>query len=137
VNGTAHTDLLRELKHMQQHGGQMLMLVMIVRGTSHGLLAGIKGEVFSLDYPRAGWLDFVRARRFASFCKAKGFPLQNQTWGKERVSRAAIGSVVANAIQTIDECFSAVYNQSGQFDLDLRGFGWQPSPEPSPHVDRG
>jgi hypothetical protein len=122
---------------MQQHGGQMLMLVMTVRGTSDGLLAGIKGKVFSLDYPHAGWLDFLRAHGFASFCKSKGFQLRNETWGKERVSRAAIGSVVADAIQTIDECFSAVYDQSGPFGLDLRGIGWQPSPESSRHEDHG
>jgi hypothetical protein len=128
MNDTARADLLRELHHMQHHGGRMLMLVMTVRGTSDGLLVGINGKVFSLDYPHAGWLDFVRVHRFASFCRAKGLPLRKETWGKERVSRAAIGSVAADAVQTIDECFSAVYDQSGQFGLELRGIGWQPSP---------
>jgi hypothetical protein len=105
----------------------MLMLVMTVSGTSDGLLAGIKGKIFSLDYPHAGWTDIVRVQRFASFCKAKGLLLHKERWGKERVSRTPIGSIAATAVRTIDECFSAVYNRSGNFDLELRGFGWQPS----------
>jgi hypothetical protein len=126
MNNAARSDLLLALEHMQQHGDHMSMLVITVRGTSDGLLAGIKEKGFSLDYPRVGWLDFVRAHRFASFCRRRGLSLRTERWGKERVSRAAIGSITVDAVQTIDECLTAVYHHSGPFGLELRGFGWQP-----------
>jgi len=48
------------------------------------------------------------------------------------VSRAAIGSSAIDAIEIIDRCFAAIYHHSGSFDLDLRGFGWQPSSHSGP-----
>ena len=105
----------------------MSMLVITVRGTCDGLMAGIKENGYSLDYPHAGWLDFVRVHRFAAFCRTRGLSLRMERWGKERVSRAAIGSIAVDAVEVIDRCFAAVYHHSGPFDLDLRGFGWQPA----------
>ena len=105
----------------------MSMVVMTVRGTHDGLLAGINNKGFSLDYPHGGWLDFVRIHRFTTFCRTSGLSLRTERWGKERVSRAAIGSIAVDALEIIDRCFAAIYYHSGPFDLDLRGFGWQPS----------
>jgi hypothetical protein len=127
MNSRARSDLIGELEHIQQHGTSMSMLIMTVRSTSNGLIAGIDGDVFSLDYPKAGWLDFIRTKRFESFCKQRGFQTRQQRWGKERVIRAAIGTNAAQAATTIDACFSVVYGESGEFGLELRGFGWQPS----------
>jgi hypothetical protein len=127
MNPSARSELIGELEHMQKHGNSLSMLVMTVRTTSNGLTAGINGGVFSLDYPRAGWLDFSRAKRFESFCKQQGFPTHKEKWGKERIIRAAIGSSAIDAAAAIDACFCAVYGESGAFGLQLRGFGWQPS----------
>ena len=127
MNESARGDLIGELEHMQQHGSSMSMLVMTVRNTSNGLLAGVADNAFTLDYPTAGWLDFLRARRFRSFCKRRGFVTRREQWGSERVIRASIGSGSAEAAETIDACFAAVYGETGPFGLELRGFGWQPS----------
>jgi hypothetical protein len=127
MNESARSDLIGELEHMQQHGSRLSMLVMTVRNTSNGLLAGIVGDTFSLDYPIAGWLDILRTRRFRSFCKQRGFDTRRERWGSERVIRAGIGSSVADAAEAIDACFAAVYGENGSFGLELRGFGWQPS----------
>jgi hypothetical protein len=127
MNESARSDLIVELEHMQQHGSRMSMLVMTVRNTSNGLLAGFAGDAFSLDYPIAGWLDFLRTRRFRSFCEQHGFAARRERWGRERVVRANIGSSAADAAEAIDACFAAVYGESGSFGLELRGFGWQPS----------
>lgn len=127
MNSSARSALVRELEHLRQHGTSMSMLVMTVRNTSNGLLAGVDADILSLDYPIAGWLDFTRTRSFRSFCSQRDFPTQKVKWGKERVIRAAIGSNVAQAVDAIDACFLAVYGESGAFGLELRGFGWQPS----------
>ena len=127
MNESARSELIGELEHLQQHGSRMSMLIMTVRNTSSGLLAGIVGDAFSLDYPIAGWLDFIRTRRFRSFCKQRGFATRRERWGSERVIRAAIGSSAADAAEAIDACFTAVYGERGSFGLELRGFGWQPS----------
>ena len=135
MNSNARHELIRELTHLQSHGTRMSMLVMTVRTTANGLLAGIEGDVFSLDYPKAGWLDFIRAGRFESFCKERRLLTHRERWGRERVIRAAIGSNPVTAAETIDACFCAVYGESGPFGLELRGFGWQPSSEPGSSVD--
>ena len=127
MNSSARSDLVRELEHLRQHGTSMSMLVITVRNTSNGLLAGICGNMLSLDYPVAGWLDFVRTRNFKSFCNQRGFVTRKERWGKERVIRATIGSNVEQVADAIDACFEAVYGESGAFGLELRGFGWQPS----------
>lgn len=80
----------------------------------------------------AGRLDFVRAHRFATFGRAIRLSLRTEKWGKERVSRSAIGSIAVDAVELIDRCFAAVYRHSGPFDLDLRSFGWQPSSQNRP-----
>lgn len=127
MNGAARTELIGKLEHLKEHGDRMSMLVITVRSTSNGLLAGITAEGLSLDYPKAGWLDFVRSNRFTSFCKSQGFAMQRVMWGKERVIRANIGSDLSRAADAIDACFNAVYNETGPFSLEFRGFGWQPS----------
>ena len=129
MNSSARSELIRELEHLLEHGTSMSMLVMTVRNTSNGLLAGVNGDVLSLDYVIAGWLDLSRTQRFKSFCRQRGFVIQRVRWGKERVVRAAIGKNVAQAADAIDACFSAVFGESGPFGLELRGFGWQPSNE--------
>lgn len=128
MNPSARSELIGELEHMQRHGNTMSMLIMTVRNTSNGLIAGIAEGVFSLDYPRAGWLDFTRASKFASFCKQRGFLTRKERWGSERVIRAAIGASAGDAAEVIEACFAAVYGERGAFGLELRGFGWQPSP---------
>jgi hypothetical protein len=127
MNPNARSELIGELEHMQRHGNTLSMLVMTVRNTSNGLIAGIAAGVFSLDYARAGWLDFARARRFVSFCKQRGFLTRQEKWGSERVIRAAIGTDAADAADAIDACFAVVYGERGAFGLALRGFGWQPT----------
>jgi hypothetical protein len=127
MNNAARIDLIGQIEHLREHGDRMSMLVVTVRNTSNGLLVGIRNGQISLDYPKAGWLDVARARKFRSFCKASGFATRRETWGKERVLRANIGVDASRAADTIDACFSAVYGESGPFGLDLRGFGWQPS----------
>lgn len=125
MNLTARCNLVRELEHLQKRGTSVSMLVITVRNSSNGFLAGMSGDLFSLDYPVAGWLDFIRVRKFKSFCSQRGFRTQRVTWGKERVIRAIIGSSVEQAAEAIDACFLAVYGESGEFGLELRGFGWQ------------
>lgn len=127
MNESARSELIGELEHMQQHGSSISMLVMTVRNTSNGLLAGVVGNVFSLDYPIAGWLDFARTRRFRSFCKQGGFAIRRERWGRERVIRAGVGSSATRAAEAIDACFTAVYGEQGSFGLELRGFGWRSS----------
>jgi hypothetical protein len=130
MNAAARADLLRALEHMQQHSLPLSMLVITIRTTSKGLLAGMEGSNFSLDYPHAGWVDVVRTHRFASFCRTKGFPLQKKKWGNERVSSASIGRLALDAVETIDECFTAVYHETGPFGLELRELSWRPSAGP-------
>jgi hypothetical protein len=127
MNESARSELIGELEHMRQHGSRMSMLVMTVRNTSNGLLAGLADDAFTLNYPVAGWLDFFRTRRFRSFCKRRGFAALRERWGGERVVRACIGSSVAGAVEAIDACFTAVYGDTGPFGLEIRGFGWQSS----------
>jgi hypothetical protein len=127
VNFIARNELVRELELLKQHGTSMSMLVITVRNTSNGLLAGNNRGEFSLDYPVAGWLDFMRIRSFRSFCSQRGFRAQKVRWGNEYVIRATIGISAEQAADVIDACFSAVYGESGAFGLELRGFGWQAS----------
>jgi hypothetical protein len=129
MNLEARAELLRALDYLQQHGSPSSMLVMTVRTTSNGLLAGIEDGEFRLDYARAGWLDVIRTHRFASFCRTKGITVCRVRWGKERISRAAIGRVPSAAADVIDGCFAAVYGETGPFGLELRTFDWRaPSP---------
>ncbi|GFE79979.1 hypothetical protein GCM10011487_19790 [Steroidobacter agaridevorans] len=129
MHEVSRRELIGELAYMQQHGTSLSMLIITVRNTSNGLLAGIVGGVFSLDYPIAGWLDFRRTQRFNAFCKRQGFSTCRQKWGSERVIRAEIGMNPASAADAIDACFSAVFMESGSFGLVLRQFGWSKQAE--------
>jgi hypothetical protein len=100
---------------------------MTVRETPYILVVTLKDGAFSLDYPHTGWLDVIRAHRFASFCRRRGFPVRKEMWGKGCTSCALIGSAATDAAQTIGECFSTVYRVSGPFGVNLQGFGWRPS----------
>jgi hypothetical protein len=127
VNPTARTDLIRELEYLQQHGTSLSMLFVTARDTSCGLVAGIDDGIFTLDYVRADWLDFLGPMRFKSFCKSRGFPTERQRWGKERVVRSRITGNPVAATDIIDACFGAVFDISGPFGLLLNGYGWRPS----------
>lgn len=127
MNSTARSELIVQLDHLLEHGDSMSMLVINVRNTSNGILAGLKDGEISLDYPKTGWLDIVRTRRFKAFCRDRGYNTQSVSWGKERIVRANIGTDSSRAADTIEACIGAVYGETGPFGLELRGFGWQPS----------
>ena len=127
MNSSARLELIRELEYLQQHGTTMSMLFVTAPNTSCGLVAGIDGEVFTLDHVQAGWLDLLGPRRFKSFCNAQGLPTEKQRWRKERVVRTRIGSDAAKATDIIDACFGAVFGVAGPFGLLLNGYGWRPS----------
>jgi hypothetical protein len=55
----------------------------------------------------------VRVRRFAAFCRTNGYAMRQEEWGKERTSRAYIGSEPEAAAGAIDRCFGAVFNEIG------------------------
>jgi hypothetical protein len=126
MNSTARSELIAQLDHLLEKGDSMSMLVITVRNTSNGILAGLRSGLISLDYPKAGWLDIVRTCRFKAFCKSRGFEMQCTRWGREQVIRANIGSDSRQAADIIDACFGVVHGECGQFGLELRGFGWQP-----------
>jgi len=113
MNSAARSELIKQLEHLKENGDRMSMLVMTVRNTSNGLLAGITDEGLSLDYPKAGWLDFARSNRFKSFCKSHGFAIKRIKWGKERVIRANIGTDIGRAADAIDACFNALREENG------------------------
>jgi len=127
MNSTARRELIQKFDQLLEHGDSMSMLIMTVRNTSNGLMAGLAKNAISLDYPKAGWLDIARTRKFKAFCKARGFEVQSVLWGKERVFRATVGSDSSAAADVVDACFGVVYGESGPFGLELRGFGWQSS----------
>ena len=127
MNNVALKELINELEHLLENGNDMSMLVMTVRNTSNGLLAGVCDSEICLDYPKSGWLDFLRTNRFLAFCKRNNFTVNKVKWGSERVFRAAIGSNSAIAADVIDSCFNAVYGEAGSFGLKLSGIGWEPS----------
>lgn len=127
MNNVALTELVKELEHLLLNGTDMSMLVMTVKNSSNGLLAGKCGSELCLDYPKSGWLDIFRSNRFLSFCKRNNFAVNRVKWGSEHVIRAGIGSNPANAANTIDSCFTAVYGESGPFGLKISGIGWEPS----------
>ena len=102
-------------------------LYITVARTSHMLVATIENDKICLAYPHTGRFDFRRRYRFASFCKARGFPMQREVWGNVRVSRAVIGTEATDAAQNVVECFFSVYRVSGSYGLRLQGMGWQSS----------
>lgn len=127
MNLSARTELIRELEYLQAQGTSMSMLFVTARDTSCGLVAGIDATAFTLDYVRAGWLDFSGPRRFKLFCMNRGLPAERQRWGKERVVRSRIGCDPVAATDIIDACFGAVFGISGPFGLLLNGYGWRRS----------
>jgi len=127
MNNDARVKLILELEHLLRHKPAMGALFMTVRETPYMLVVTQKDGMVSLGYPHMGWLDVVRAHRFASFCQARGFRVRKELWWKTRMSCALIGAGATDAAQTIAECFSSVYRVSGPFGVNLQGFGWQPS----------
>jgi hypothetical protein len=121
VNRDGFERLIRELDHLLHNRPVMGTLLMSVQRTPHILVASQQDGVIRLSYAHTGWLDFLRVRRFKSFCRARGFPLRTQVWWKSRVTSAAIGSVAPDAAQAIDECFANVYGLAGPFGIDLQG----------------
>jgi hypothetical protein len=95
--------------------------------TTDLLVVTLENGAFNLAYPHTGRFDFVRPRRFASFCQRRGTAVTRHWWGDVRVSSAVIGTTAGDAAQTIAECFSNVYRASGPFGLRLQGMGWQSS----------
>jgi len=120
MNNLARAELIRELEHMQRHGTPMAMLGITVRKTQYLLIAGRDDGMFSLDYPREGWSDIIRACRFTLFCRKRGFRLRKERWRNVPVVRASIGSVPVDVAQTIAECFLTVFQVSGPFGLSLQ-----------------
>src|SRR5450756_569835 len=124
MNNNAREKLIFELEHLLLHKPAMGTLFVMVRETPHMLVITLEDGFLSLGYPRTGWLEGLRVRRFAAFCRARGFPVRKKLWWKTRMSCAPIGSTAMDAAQTVAECFTTVYRESGPFGLKLQGFGW-------------
>src|SRR5262245_33760761 len=124
MNNIARTKLISELEHLIVNKPAMGTLFITMAQTTDMLVVTLEKGAFSLAYPHTGRFDFVRPRRFASFCRERGRAVTKHWWGGIRVSCAAIGTTAADAAQTIAECFSIVYGASGPFGLRLHGVGW-------------
>ena len=127
VHPKSKEELIAELRQMREVGTTLSMLVMTVKTTSHGMLAGVVDGDLKLDYPRAGWLDIVSPYRFLSFCHRHNLSVTKERWGKERIYRTSIGTDPITASSIIDKCFEQVFHHSGSYGLELRYFGWQSS----------
>ena len=125
MNSVAREKLILELEHLVRHKPAMGTLFLMARETNHMLVVTLRNGVLDLGYPHTGWLDFVGAHRFLSFCRKRGFLVRKEWWSKTRMSCASIGLVAEDATQTIAECFSSVYSVSGPFGLNIRAMGWQ------------
>jgi hypothetical protein len=104
----------------------MSMLFMTVRTTSCGLIAGVVQEGLVLDFAHGTWRGFFEPRRFRIFCEAHQLKLTKETWGREKVSRAYLGTDPTRAAKIIDACFDHMFNQRGPYAVDYRYVGWQP-----------
>jgi hypothetical protein len=127
MNNDAREKLILELEHLLLNKPAMGTLFVTVREMPYMFVITLQDGLISLGYPHTGWIDVVRAHRFAAFCRARGFPVRKERWWKTRMSCAPIGSTAIDAAQTLVECFSSVYRVSGPFGLKFQGFGWQPS----------
>ena len=127
MNNIARQKLISELEHLLMNRPVMGTLYITIAQTTDMLVVTLEKGAFSLTYPHAGRFDFVRPRRFASFCRKRGSAVTKHWWGDVRVSCALIGTSATDAAQTIAECFSNVYGASGPFGLRLQGMGWQSS----------
>jgi hypothetical protein len=127
VNPVARENLIHELEHLVQHKPPMGTLYITVSRTICMLIAALEDDKISLAYPHTGKFDFVRRYRFASFCKARGFPMRNEIWWNVRVSRAVMSADATDAAQNIAECFSSVYRMSGPYGLRLHHMSWRSS----------
>ena len=127
MNNAARQKLVSELEHLIVNKPVMGTLLITIAQTTDMLVVTLEKGIFSLAYPHFGRFDFVRPRRFASFCRQRGRTMTKHWWGDVRVSCALIGTTAADAAQTIAECFSKVYGASDPFELHLQGMGWQSS----------
>ena len=105
----------------------MSMLFMTVRTTSCAMIAGVVPDSVVLDFAHGTWRGFFEPRRFRVFCRVHQLKLSKETWGREKVSRALLGSDPTRAAGIIDACFGHMFNQRGQYAVDYRYVGWQPS----------
>src|SRR5215467_7657991 len=106
MNNIARQKLISELDHLIMNKPVMGTLYITIAQTTDMLVVTLEKGTFSLAYPHTGRFDFVRSRRFASFCRQRGSAVTKQWWGHRRVSCALIGTTAADAAQTIAECFS-------------------------------
>jgi hypothetical protein len=127
MNNVARQKLISELEHLITNKPVMGALYIMVAQTADMLVVTLEKGTFSLAYPHTDRFDFLRSRRFASFCRERGTAVTKRWWGDRRVSCALIGTSAADAAQTITECFSNVYGASGPFGLRLQGMGWSSS----------
>jgi hypothetical protein len=125
MNNIARQKLISELEHLIMNKPVMGTLYITMAQTTDMLVVTLEKGTFSLAYPHTGRFDFVRSRRFASFCRERGSAVTKHWWGEVPVSCALIGTSAGDAAQTIAECFSNVYGASGPFGLYLQGMGLQ------------
>src|SRR5690242_6959750 len=109
MNNIARQKLVSELEHLITNKPVMGTLLITIAQTTDLLIVTLEKGAFSLAYPHTGRFDFVRPRRFASFCRKRGTAVTRHRWVDVRVSCALIGTTAADAAQTIAECFSNVY----------------------------
>ena len=107
---------------------------MTVATTSDGMVAGVVDGKLSLDYVRAGWLDFFRSKSFLNFCAKNRLTVDKVDWGRERVYRASLGKDIQGAADMVDRCFAEVFGHGGPFRIEFRPFGWTPTAQESPEV---
>jgi len=130
VNASSKTALKEELRLLREFGTKMNILFVNVEGSSKHFLVGLNAGQFSLDYAHEGWFHLLYKHRFISFCKSRNFSIQSERWGKERVTRAGIGTAEETAVEIIQTCFKEVFGLSGQYKLKLLQIGWQSSVTP-------
>lgn len=127
MNNIARQELISELERLAVNKPVMGTLFITIAQSTDMLIVTLEKDAFRLAYPHTGRFDFVRPRRFASFCRERESPVTRLWWGDVRVSCTLIGTTANASAQAIAECFSNVYGASGPFGLHLQGMGWQSS----------
>jgi hypothetical protein len=125
MNNIARQQLITNLEHLIANKPAGGTLLITRKQTIDMLVVTLEKDNLSLAFPHAGRFDFVRSRRFKSFCRKRGSVVTKRRWRNVRVSCALIGVSATDAAQIIGECFSHVYGASGPFGLSLQGMGWQ------------